>query len=142
MQPTRLDTVMTANPAACSRDTPLREVARMMREHDCGLIPVVDEQHKPLGVVTDRDIATRAVAEGKDPASCSAGDYMSAPVKSVPMDSTLADCCEAMEAGQVRRMPVVDAQGRLCGIVSQADVALSGHDAETVEVVKEVSRPH
>jgi CBS domain-containing protein len=114
----------------------------MMLDNDCGLIPVVDEQRQLLGVVTDRDIATRAVAGGKDTASCSAGECMSSPVKSVAVDSTLADCCAAMESGQVRRVPVVDAQGRVCGIVSQADVALSGRDEKTAEVVKQVSRPN
>jgi CBS domain-containing protein len=137
-----LNTVMTANPACCGRDTPLQEVAKLMLDNDCGLIPVVDDQRQLLGVVTDRDIATRAVAGGKDTASCSAGECMSTPVKSVAVDSTLADCCAAMESGQVRRVPVVDAQGRVCGIVSQADVALSGRDEKTAEVVRQVSKPN
>lgn len=136
-----MNSVMTSNPACCARDTPLQQVAQMMIDNDCGLIPVVDEQRKPLGVVTDRDIATRAVAGGKDTAACYAGDCMTTPVQTVGADSSLADCCVAMESGQVRRVPVVDAQGRVCGIVSQADVALSGRDQETVEVVKQVSHP-
>jgi len=136
-----LDTVMTANPACCGRDTPLKDVAKMMLDNDCGLIPVVDAQRMPVGVVTDRDIATRAIASGKD-ANCSAGECMSTPVTTITQDSSLADCCAAMESAQVRRVPVVDAQGRVCGIVSQADVALSGRDQTTAEVVKEVSKPH
>lgn len=135
-----LNDVMTSNPASCKRDTPLRQVAQMMIDNDCGLIPVVDEDGKPLGVVTDRDIAIRAVAGGKGP-ECCAGDCMSAPVTTVSSDSSLADCCAAMESGQVRRVPVVDADGRLCGIVSQADVALSGRDEKTAEVVRKVSKP-
>lgn len=136
-----LDTVMTAKPACCRRDTPVREAAGMMRDSDCGLIPVVDEAGKPVGVLTDRDIALRVVAEGKDPSDCTAGDCMSTPVTSVRSDSSLADCCAAMESGQVRRVPVVDAAGCVCGIVSQADVALSGRDEKTAEVVRQVSRP-
>lgn len=136
-----LNTLMTANPACCSRDTPLHDVAKLMADNDCGMIPVVDQQGMPLGVVTDRDIAIRAVAGGKDPASCSAGDYMSSPVRTVPMDTSLADCCAAMESAQVRRMPVVDKDGRICGVVAQADIALNANASRTAEVVREVSRP-
>lgn len=136
-----LDTLMTANPACCGRDTPLREVAMMMSDNDCGMIPVVDEQGRPLGVLTDRDIAIRAVAGGKDTTRATAGDYMSAPVRSVQVDTSLADCCAAMESGQVRRLPVVDMDGRLCGVVAQADIALNGDPSKTAEVVREVSKP-
>jgi CBS domain-containing protein len=136
-----LNTLMTANPACCSRDTPLRDVAKLMADNDCGMIPVVDQQGMPLGVITDRDIAIRAIAGGKDPAACSAGDYMSSPVRTVPMDTSLADCCAAMESAQVRRMPVVDRDGRICGVVAQADIALNGNASRTAEVVREVSRP-
>ena len=136
-----LDTLMTANPACCTRDTPLREVARMMADNDCGMIPVVDEQGMPVGVVTDRDIAVRAVATGKHTDGGSAGDYMSSPVRTVTMDTSLADCCAAMESAQLRRMPVVDGDGRICGVVAQADIALNGNAHKTAEVVREVSRP-
>lgn len=136
-----LDTVMTANPAVCSRDTPLRDIARLMADNDCGMIPVVDPQGLPIGVVTDRDIALRAVADGKDGAGCCAGDVMSTPVRSVAMDTSLADCCAAMESAQVRRLPVVDARGRICGIVAQADIALDGNADRTAEVVRQVSKP-
>ena len=135
-----LDTVMTANPTCCSRDTPLRDVAKLMGDNDCGLIPVVDADNKPIGVITDRDIAIRGVGGGKDTASCTAGDCMTTPVRTVASDSSLADCCSMMESGQVRRVPVVDANGCVCGIVSQADVALSGSDQKTAEVVKQVSK--
>lgn len=136
-----LNTLMTANPACCGRDTPLREVAKLMADNDCGMIPVVDQQGMPLGVVTDRDIAIRAVAGGKDAARSTAGDYMSSPVRTVSMDTSLADCCAAMESAQVRRMPVVDMDGRICGVVAQADIALNGNASKTAEVVREVSKP-
>jgi CBS domain-containing protein len=136
-----LNTLMTANPACCGRDTPLREVAKLMADNDCGMIPVVDAQGMPLGVVTDRDIAIRAVAGGKEGAGTTAGDYMSTPVRTVPMDTSLADCCAAMESAQVRRMPVVDGDGRICGVVAQADIALNGNAHKTAEVVREVSKP-
>lgn len=133
--------VMTANPACCSADTPVRDVARMMVDHDCGQIPVVDAANAPIGVVTDRDIAVRIVAEGRDATSARAADCMTTPVTTVSADSSMADCCATMEANQVRRVPVVAADGSLCGIVSLADVALSGRDHTTVEVVKQVSAP-
>jgi len=136
-----LNTVMTANPACCKQDTPLRQVAQMMADNDCGMIPVVDQQNMPVGVITDRDIAVRAVAGGKDTTRASAGDYMTTPVRTVSQDSSLADCAAAMEAGQIRRVPVVDGQGKLCGVVAQADIALTGNDKATGEIVQQVSRP-
>ena len=136
-----LNTVMTANPACCGRETSLQQVAKMMAENDCGMIPVVDQQGMPVGTITDRDIAVRAVAKGGDMDSCCAGDYMSAPVRTVSQDSTLADCCAAMESAQLRRMPVVDAQGRLVGVVAQADIAHNSNPSTTAEVVQEISRP-
>ena len=133
--------VMTANPACCTAQTPLRDVARMMVDHDCGQIPVVDDQGAPLGVVTDRDIAVRIVAEGRDAASATAGDAMSTPAQTVREDSSLKDAVCLMEAAKIRRVPVVDASGKLAGIVSIADIALAGKDAATAEVVKEISEP-
>ncbi len=88
------------------------ELKEVMTANDCGLIPVVDDKKMPLGVVTDRDIATRAVATGKDAKSCTAGDCMTAPVQTVGVDSSLADCCSAMESGQVRRDNQPRAPGR------------------------------
>ena len=113
----------------------------MMADNDCGMIPVVDQQGMPVGTITDRDIAVRAVAQGGSMDSCCAGDYMSAPVRTVSQDSTLADCCAAMESAQIRRMPVVDMQGRVVGVVAQADIALNGSADRTAEVVQEISRP-
>ena len=76
--------VMTSDPTTCTPDATLRQVAQMMKQHDCGQIPVVDQQRQPLGVITDRDIAVRAVAEGSDLANATAGDYMTSPVTTVP----------------------------------------------------------
>jgi CBS domain-containing protein len=136
-----VQSIMTPNPACCTVSTPLREVAQMMIDHDCGQIPVVAEggSKRPIGVVTDRDIVVRLVAQGTNPADASAGDAMSTPCVTVSCDTSVKECCDVMEASQIRRVPVVDAQGELCGIVSLADVALSGQDSKTVEVVKEVS---
>ena len=136
-----VESVMTPNPACCMATTPLRDVARMMLDNDCGQIPVVDQSQRPIGVVTDRDIAVRIVAEGRDSNSATAGDAMSTPVRTVTTDTSLADCVCVMEADQIRRVPVVDASGKLAGIVAIADLALTGKQEATAEVVKEVSEP-
>lgn len=132
---------MTADPVTCQASTPVRDIARLMLENDCGLVPVVDASGKPLGTVTDRDIALRVVAEGRDPQSCTAQECMTTPVTSVSVDSSLSDATELMEREQVRRMLVVDRDGRLRGIVAQADVALSGRDRRTADLVEKVSQP-
>ena len=132
--------VMTANPASCSPETPIRQVAQLMIDNDCGQIPVVDAGGKPLGVVTDRDIALRVVARGGDGTS-TAIDAMTTPIKTVRIDSDLQECLRLMEEAQVRRVPVVDAAGKLAGIVAVADIALAGRDKATADVVKQVSSP-
>ena len=136
-----VQSIMTPNPACCTPSTSLQEVAKLMIENDCGQIPVVadDGSNKPIGVVTDRDIVVRVVAQGTNPADAKAGDAMTTPCHTVTCDTSLQECCDVMEANQIRRVPVVDAKGELCGIVSLADVALSGKDKQTAEVVKEVS---
>ncbi len=137
-----LTSVMTANPACCTPQTSLRDVAHLMKTNDCGLIPVVDalETRKPLGTVTDRDIAIRIVAAGKNPAEATAADCMSPDCITVDADTSLRECCAQMETNMLRRMLVVDDEGRLCGIVALADVAHSGLDATTVDVLKVVSQ--
>ena len=133
--------LMTANPCCCKRDTPLKDVAQMMIDNDCGMIPVVDEHGKPIGTVTDRDIAVRIVACGKDASTACASDAMSVPVHSVTIDSSLRDAVCMMEAEKVRRLLVVDADGKLAGVAAIADLALAGKDEATAQVVKEVSEP-
>ncbi|HTD27862.1 MAG TPA: CBS domain-containing protein [Xanthomonadaceae bacterium] len=138
-----LKSVMTPKPACCIPQTALRGIAHLMKERDCGLIPVVDtlDTLRPIGTITDRDIAMRIVATGKDPAEATAADCMTSPCVTIEVDRSLRDCCELMEAHMLRRMLVVDDDGKLCGIVSLADVAHSGHDATTVDVLKVVSQP-
>ena len=136
-----ITSIMTANPASCRAETPLRDVARLMVEHDCGLIPVVDQDERPVGTVTDRDIAVRVVAAGKDHASATAADAMSGPCTTVTAGSSVQDAAKAMEGAKVRRVPVVDDAGRLAGIVAIADLVKAGKDEATAQVVKEVSEP-
>jgi CBS domain-containing protein len=116
--------VMTADPACCTPDTVLSDIALLMIDNDCGEIPVVDdlERRHLVGVVTDRDIVCRAVAEGKSPTDTTAADVMTDLVVTVREDADLDDCCKKMETHQVRRVPVVDEGGGCCGIVAQADI--------------------
>ena len=134
--------LMTSNPACCTPDTPLQEVARMMLQCDCGEIPVVDsrESMRPIGVITDRDITVRVVAEGKNPLEMRASDCMTRPCITVGADASIMDCIHLLEEHQIRRIPVVDMRGRCCGIVSQADVARR-IDHHAAEVLKQVSQP-
>ena len=132
---------MTADPTCCSAATTLREVAQMMKERDCGEIPVIDGQRKPVGVITDRDIVVRALAEGDQSASATVGTYMTSPATTITTQCSLEECAEVMEQNQIRRVVVVDEQGCVSGIVAQADIALACRDGRIGEVVKQVSRP-
>lgn len=136
----KVNDVMTLDPAACRVNASVMEVARMMLDNDCGQIPVIDEQGRPIGVLTDRDIAVRVVANGRD-GNTRAADAMTTPCKTVAQDSSLKDCICLMEAEKIRRVPVVDTEGKLVGMVAQADIALTGKNAATAEVVREVSAP-
>jgi CBS domain-containing protein len=132
--------VMTTNPACCKPETPLEQVARLMVQHDCGEIPVIDTAEQPIGVVTDRDIVCRVVAEGKNPMAYTAEICMSQPAVTVPMTATLDDVLSTMEKHQIRRVPVVDKRGCFAGIISQADIAWTGKEHDVAEFVREVSR--
>jgi CBS domain-containing protein len=134
-------TVMTENPACCTPSTALSEVARLMVDNDCGEIPVVEDMmsRKLAGVITDRDIATRIVATGRNSAEAKAVDCMTTPCVAVSADTTLEDCCEVMESNKIRRVPVVDDKGGVVGIVALADLVRSASSAQTASVVKEVS---
>lgn len=132
--------IMTSAPQCCSSDTTLNEVANLMVEADCGEIPVIDASNRLIGVITDRDIVCRVVAKGKNPSAVTAAECMSEPVVVVTEDTTLEDVMAVMEENQIRRVPVVDAAGSCCGIISQADVAKAATDNQTGELVKEVSK--
>ncbi|MBF6025378.1 CBS domain-containing protein [Lysobacter niastensis] len=132
---------MTRDPVSCHVDTPLPEVAAMMLSNDCGQIPVVDAEGRPLGVITDRDIVVRVIANGGNPATGTAADAMTSPAKTVSTKTTLTDCVHMMEEAQIRRVPVVDDRGHLIGIVATADVALSGKRRAIADVMEEVSAP-
>lgn len=135
--------VMSADVRCCAPDTPLKDVARVMRDEDCGAIPVTERADggKVIGIITDRDIALRAVAAGRNPLELGAASCMSTPVVTIRSDTGLADCCRLMEQKKVRRIPVVDETGRCVGIVSQADIAQHAPEARTGDLVQEISKP-
>jgi CBS domain-containing protein len=135
--------VMTADPACCTSDTSLQEVAQMMIDHDCGEIPVVEDKKNklPIGVITDRDIVCRTVAKGLNPLNLAVADCISKPCVTVTPDMSVEECSRILEENKIRRVPVVDASGRCCGIVALADIALHARSKIAAEVVKEVSEP-
>ena len=134
--------IMTPSPTTCHRDTKLHEIARLMLQCDCGAIPVVEDgSNYPIGIVTDRDIAVRAVAEGDNPLALTAGDCMTSPVETINSEASLGECTDKMERAQIRRMIVVDQDQRICGIVAQADIALHASEEDTAELVQDVSTP-
>ena len=138
----RVQDIMTTNPAHATPDTNLRDVVLMMVANDCGCIPVVDshESHHVVGVITDRDICVRTVAEGRNPLELAAQDAMTRNVMTVTPQTHLDDLVKQMEEWKVRRAPVVDERGNLIGMVAQADIALQA-TPRVDEMVKEVSEP-
>jgi CBS domain-containing protein len=112
----------------------------MMVDNDCGEIPIIDSSDRPIGVVTDRDIVCRVVADGKNPAAHTADSCMSQPVVTVRADDPLDRVVAAMEEHQIRRVPVTDERGCCTGMISQADIARAEPPPETGELVREVSR--
>jgi CBS domain-containing protein len=131
--------VMTASPTACRRSTPIREVARMMAEQDVGALPVA-EGDELVGMITDRDLVVRVLAEDRDPATTEVGEIASRKdLVTVEQSQDLDVALQLMARHQVRRLPVVD-HGRLVGIVAQADVARTQPPEETGSVVEDISR--
>lgn len=133
--------LMTSDPACCTPDQTIREAAGLMRDSDCGCIPVLKDREirQLVGVVTDRDIAIRATAVGKGPDTL-VRDVMSLGPKCCSPDDDVDTVERIMAEEQVRRVPVVDEHGCCVGIVSQADLALNDKAASEKEVGRVVER--
>jgi len=131
--------LMTPNPTCCSPNTTLDEVAKLMVKNDCGEVPIVDTSDQPIGVVTDRDIVCRAVADGKNPIGHTAESIMTTPVVTVRADAPIEEVVATMERHQIRRILVVDGGGYCAGIIAQADVASQAPAGRTGELVREIS---
>jgi CBS domain-containing protein len=132
--------VMTARPRCVTPDTMLTQVAELMEGDDVGAIPVVDGDFL-VGMVTDRDIVVRAVAQGLDPKDTRVTDIASEDLVTVGPGNDLSDALEMMARYQVRRLPVTDDENRLVGVVSQADVALQAKEKKAGEMLEDISRP-
>jgi CBS domain-containing protein len=132
-------TMMTANPCSIDADKTVAYAAKMMRDEDVGLAPIV-EGDRLIGTLTDRDIAVRVVAEGKDPGSTQVRDVASKQVVTIDPQQDLDEALRLMATHQVRRLPVVEEDGRLVGVFAQADLARHGDTAATGEVVEEISQ--
>jgi len=139
----RVRDVMTLSPAFCVPETPVREVAVLLADHDCGAIPVVENgvTGRPVGIVTDRDVVCRVVAAARDPVATTAADCMTAPCITAAEDMSLDECVALMEGNRVRRIVVVNDSGAVCGIVAQADVALKAEERTVAQVLRRLSEP-
>jgi CBS domain-containing protein len=136
--------VMTKDPVCCEPGDPVTRAAEMMRSHDVGSLPVVEtiDSRRVIGIVTDRDVVTKVVASNRNVASATVNDAMTKNPAVCREDDDLERAMSLMADHQVRRMPVVDASGRLSGIIAQADVATRGHREErTGELVEAISEP-
>lgn len=117
----RIRELMTPDPTTCEPTTSLRLVAQLMNDHDCAAIPIV-RSGKVVGIVTDRDIACRCVARGRNAAEVEAGEIMSSPVIAVRADDAASVAIVLMEENCIHHLPVVKDDGTLIGIVAQADL--------------------
>lgn len=130
--------VMTASPSTVEPNSTVVEAARVMKQTDAGVVPVT-ENGRLAGMVTDRDIAIRVVAEGKDAGTTKVGEIASTDLVTVDPQQDLDEALRLMAQHKVRRLAVVEEDGRLVGVLAQADVARTGHDAQTGQVVQEIS---
>lgn len=133
--------IMTARPRCIAPDNTLVEAAGLMRELDVGALPICDED-RLAGMVTDRDIVLRGTADGRDPNSTIVRDVMSVGVIHVFADQSVEEAARLMEEKQIRRLPVVNRERRLVGIVSLGDVATSSNPAFSGTALRDVSQPH
>jgi CBS domain-containing protein len=135
---TSIKEVMSSDVRTCEPDATIVDVAKVMAKEDVGPIPVV-EGGRLVGLVTDRDLVVRVLAEGKDPETTKVGEVASRELVTVSPDEDLDQALKLLAQHQVRRLPVVEGD-RVVGIVAQADIARLGKDAKTGEVVEEISR--
>lgn len=138
-----LKEIMSTDVACGTADMSLADIAGMMVTFDCGEVPIVDslQNKNVIGVITDRDIVCRTLGKGLNPMNLKVQDCMTTDIVTGDYDMTVNDCLEIMQENQIRRLPIVDENNQLCGIVSQADLIKYADVDEAVEMVKEVSKP-
>jgi len=145
----RVAELMTEDPEVVTADATLADAARRMRDLNVGMIPVVEssENRRLRGVITDRDIAVRAVAEGKDAAKTKVEECMTSDLETCNKNDSVSDVLRVMQREQIRRVPITDRDGRLVGIVAQADIAVDyldvepGRKREVARTLRSVSEP-
>ncbi|MDB5050453.1 MAG: putative signal-transduction protein containing cAMP-binding and domain [Fibrobacteres bacterium] len=139
----KVSDIMTSDPACGVGENSLVEIAKLMKDCDCGALPILENEanRKPAGMITDRDIVIRALAEGKDPFLTQAEECMTPSVISVRPDDDIDECIRLMEKNKVRRIIVVDSKGAVAGLVTQGQIALATGKAVAGEVLQEISRP-
>jgi CBS domain-containing protein len=136
---TKVRDVMTDSPRCVTMETPVSEVAQLMESEDIGSLPVL-EGEELAGMVTDRDIVVRAVARGRDPRGMPVREVVSRDLVTVYAEEDLSTALERMASEQVRRLPVVDDEHRLVGVLSQADVAIEAKEKAVGGMVEEISK--
>ncbi|MBI4905484.1 MAG: CBS domain-containing protein [Acidobacteria bacterium] len=137
--------VMTSFPTCCLPTDTSVAIAELMQSEDIGCVPILEnkESRRIVGVVTDRDLALKVVAAGKKPATTKAKDIMTPDPHTCNAENDLQSAIEIMEHYQIRRIPIVDSDGRLSGIISQADIALRLTQPEHAgKVLSQISKPH
>jgi CBS domain-containing protein len=135
--------IMAKNPRVVTPETSVREAARLMQTENVGMLPVVRSEGSKsiVGVVTDRDIAIRHVAEGHGSPDCPVREAMSSSVRTAKPDDSVDDVMKVMGSEQVRRIPIVDERGDLVGIVAQADLVREANDKKAERTVEKISEP-
>jgi CBS domain-containing protein len=137
----RCSDIMTKDVTACAPTTPVREVADKMDDDNVGVIPVV-ENGRLVGLITDRDIVCRVLAEGRDTHSTPASEAMSDNIVTCMPDDSIHEAIRKMGEHQIRRIPVCDMNGRLRGIIAMADLALEAeNDRELAQAMEQISQP-
>ena len=131
---------MTAKPCAIDSDKSVAYAAQMMRDEDVGFAPIV-EGDRLVGALTDRDIVTRVVAEGRDPQSVAVREVASTGLVTIGPQQDLDEALQLMASNKIRRLPVVEQDGRLVGVVAQADIAREAKEQQTGALVEEISQP-
>jgi CBS domain-containing protein len=136
---TKVREVMTNNPRCVTPDTPVADAARLMKSEDVGSLPIL-EGEMVTGIVTDRDIVLQAVAEGKNPSGMPVREVASRELIKINAEDDLSSALQLMASQQVRRLPVVDDDGRLVGILAQADVAREVKDKDSGQMLQDISQ--
>ena len=134
--------IMTADPVCCVLTDTAQRVAQMLRDDDIGSVPIVEDQdsRKLIGMITDRDLCCSVLADGLDPKTTTISSFASSKPVSCRDGENVEHCERAMQEHQVRRMPIVDGEGCVIGIVSQADLALRCKPEEVSKTVAEISK--